>query len=122
MSIMICMQDRSVVNLGDCVHIWQTVSKTMTPNGYSMENPMAAVPMTHPGEHLAEILEDLGISVNKFARAMGIEAGRLDAIVETRDPITADVAVRIGRVLDMTPEFWLGLQLDYDLEMAQDIV
>ena len=120
MSIMICMQDRSVVNLGDCVRIWQTVSKMMTPNGYSMENPMVAVPMTHPGEHLAEILEDLGISVNEFARATGIDAGRLDAIAKTRDPITADVAVRIGKALDMTPEFWLSLQSDYDLEMLSE--
>ncbi len=81
---------------------------------------MAVVPMTHPGEYLAEILEDLGISVNEFAQATGIDAGRLDAIVETRDPITADVAVRIGKALDMTPEFWLSLQSDYDLEMASE--
>ena len=79
---------------------------------------MAAVPMTHPGEHLAEILEDLEINTTEFARLTGMDSERLSAIVKTHQPITADVAVRIGKALDMTPEFWLGLQSDYDLEMA----
>ena len=79
---------------------------------------MVAVPMTHPGEHLAEILEDLGLSTVEFAQATEIDEGRLSAIINTLEPITADVAVRIGRVLDMTPEFWLSLQSDYDLETA----
>ena len=77
---------------------------------------MADVPLEHPGEHLGEILEDLGLSATEFAQATGIEESRLVAIFETRAPITADVAVRIGRALDMTPEFWLSLQSDYDLE------
>ena len=83
---------------------------------------MAAVPMTHPGEHLAEILEDLDLSTVEFAGATGIDGGRLSAIINTLEPITADVAVRIGRALDMTPEFWLSLQSDYDLEVAGEAV
>lgn len=79
---------------------------------------MADVPMTHPGEHLAEILEDLGINRTEFARLTRIDTERLNAIVKTHQPITADAAVRIGKALDMTPEFWLSLQSDYDLEMA----
>ena len=78
------------------------------------------VPMIHPGEHLAEILEDLEMSASEFARATGIDPGRLNAIVKTLGPITADDAVRIGKALDMTPEFWLSLQSDYDLEMASE--
>ena len=81
---------------------------------------MADVPMSHPGEHLAEILEDLRISTAKFARASEIDEGRLSDILNTLEPITADVAVRIGKALDMTPEFWLSLQSDYDLEMASE--
>lgn len=76
--------------------------------------------MTHPGEHLTEILEDLEVSASEFARATRIDAGRLNAIVKTLEPIIADDAVRIGKTLDMTPEFWLSLQSDYDLEMASE--
>ena len=81
---------------------------------------MAAVPMIHPGEHLAEILEDLGVTVEEFAKATGMEEVRLIAIVKTLEPITAVAAVRIGKALDMTPEFWLGLQSDYDLEAVNE--
>ena len=81
---------------------------------------MADVPMSHPGEHLAEILEDLEMGTSKFARATGIDESRLSAILNTLEPITADVAVRIGKALDMTPEFWLSLQSDYDLEIASE--
>lgn len=81
---------------------------------------MADVPMSHPGEHLTEILEDLGLSTVEFAEATGIGESRLSAILNTLEPITADVAVRIGKALDMTPEFWLSLQTDYDLEVASE--
>ena len=81
---------------------------------------MADVPMSHPGEHLAEILEDIGLSVGEFSQATGIDESRLSAILKTLEPITADVAVRIGKALDMTPEFWLSLQTDYDLEAASE--
>lgn len=79
---------------------------------------MVYVPMTHPGEHLSEILEGLGFSVSEFAKATGIEARYLSSIVKSQEPITADAAVRIEKALDMTPEFWLSLQTDYDLEVA----
>ena len=44
----------------------------------------------------------------------------MNAIVKTLEPITADAAVKIGKALDMTPEFWLSLQSDYNLEMASE--
>ena len=83
---------------------------------------MADVPMSHPGENLAEILEDLGLSTVEFAEATRMGKSHLSAILKTLKPITADVAVRIGKALDMTPEFWLSLQSDYDLEMASESV
>ena len=82
---------------------------------------MPDVPATHPGEHLQEILDDLDISVSAFAERMGLDSNRIKAIVETREPITADVAVRIGQALDMTPEFWLRLQLRYDVEEQSEM-
>ena len=81
---------------------------------------MPDISATHPGEHLGEILDDLNISVPAFAKMLGLDASCMEGIVETRAPITADVAVRIGLALDMTPEFWLRLQLRYDIEAESE--
>ena len=77
-----------------------------------------AVPI-HPGEHLAEILEELGISRYRLAKAIGVPPIRINDIVHCRRSITADTALRIGKALGMTPEFWLNLQRMYDLDLAR---
>ena len=74
----------------------------------------------HPGEHLSEILEELGISQYLLAKAMGVPAVRVNEIVHCRRGITADTALRIGRVLGMTPEFWMNPQQMYDLNVARE--
>ena len=74
----------------------------------------------HPGEHLAEILEELGISQYRLAKAMGVPAVRVNEIVHCRRGITADTALRVGRVLGMTPEFWMNLQQMYDLDCGRN--
>ena len=73
----------------------------------------------HPGEHLAEILEELGISRYRLAKAIGVPPIRINDIVHCRRSITADTALRIGKALGMTPEFWLNLQRMYDLDLAR---
>lgn len=73
----------------------------------------------HPGEHLAEMLDELGISQYRLAKAIGVPAVRINEIVHCRRGVTADTALRIGRALRMTPEFWLNLQRMYDLEVAR---
>lgn len=73
----------------------------------------------HPGEHLAEILEELGISQYRLAHAIRVPPVRISEIVHCRRSITADTALRIGQALGMTPEFWLNLQRMYDLELAR---
>ena len=73
----------------------------------------------HPGEHLAEILEELGISQYRLAKAIGAPPIRVNEIVRCKRAITADTALRIGRALGMTPEFWLNLQRMYDLDRAR---
>lgn len=73
----------------------------------------------HPGEHLAEILEELGITQYRLAKAIGVPSIRINEIVRRRRSITADTALRIGRALGMTPEFWLNLQRMYDLDVAR---
>ena len=80
---------------------------------------MTALTPIHPGEHLAEILEELGISQYRLAKAIGVPAIRISEIVRQRRSITADTALRVGTALGMTPEFWLNLQKMYDLEIAR---
>ncbi len=73
----------------------------------------------HPGEHLAEILDELGISQYRLAKAIGVPPVRINEIVHRRRSITADTALRIGQALSMSPEFWLNLQRMYDLDVAR---
>ena len=73
----------------------------------------------HPGEHLAEMLEELGISQYRLAKAIGVPPIRINDIVHCRRAVTADTALRIGQVLSMTPEFWLNLQRMHDLDIAR---
>lgn len=73
----------------------------------------------HPGEHLAEYLDELGISQYRLATATGVPPRRINEIVHGRRAITADTALRLGQALRMTPEFWLNLQRIYDLDRAR---
>jgi len=74
----------------------------------------------HPGEILREeFLTPLGISINRLARAIGVSPARVSDIVNGRLGISADTALRLGRLLDVSPELWAGLQSDYDLRVAR---
>ena len=73
----------------------------------------------HPGEHLADILRELGVSRRRLAEAVGMPTARISQIVRGRRPFTADAALRIGQALRMTPEFWFNLQRMHDLEVAR---
>ena len=73
-------------------------------------------PPTHPGEMLLEeFLKPLGISQSAFAVRLGVSFPRLNEIVRGRRAVTPDTALRLARVLGMPADFWLGLQLDWDL-------
>jgi addiction module HigA family antidote len=74
----------------------------------------------HPGETILEdVIKPLGMSVNQLAKALGITATRLNDVVRGRRGITADTALRLARYLGNSAEFWLGLQLEYDLRLAR---
>ena len=73
----------------------------------------------HPGEHLAEIMDELGITQNRLAKTIGVPPVRINAIIKHRRSITADTALRIGRALGTTPEYWLNLQRMYVLDVAR---
>ena len=74
----------------------------------------------HPGEHLVEIMEELGITQYRLAKTVGVPQIRIHEIVHGRRSITADTALRIGKALRMTPDYWLNLQRMYDLDVARD--
>jgi addiction module HigA family antidote len=75
----------------------------------------------HPGEILLEeFMKPLGISQNRLGRALKVPPRRINEIVHGRRSVTADTALRLSRFLGTSPEFWLGLQADYDLDVAKD--
>jgi addiction module HigA family antidote len=81
------------------------------------------IPPLHPGEVLLEeFLLPMKISQNKLALAIRVPARRINEIVHGRRRITADTALRLARFFGTSAQFWLGLQLDYDLDIAQDEV
>lgn len=74
------------------------------------------VPPTHPGEMLLEeFLKPLDISQSAFAVRLGVSFPRLNEIVRGKRSVTPDTALRLAQVTEMSAEFWLGLQLDWDL-------
>ena len=73
-------------------------------------------PPTHPGEMLLEeFLKPLGISQSAFAVRLGVSFPRLNEIIRGKRAVTLDTALRLAQVLGMPADFWLGLQLDWDL-------
>ena len=77
----------------------------------------------HPGEILLkEFLEPLRLSQNRLALALGVPARRINEIVLGKRGITADTALRLARYFKMSPQFWLGLQMDYELDVAEDML
>lgn len=80
---------------------------------------MNKLPNIHPGEVLnEEFLDPMHISQNALARAMRVPPRRVNEIVHGQRSVSADTALRLAKVLGTTPQFWLGLQADYDLEEA----
>lgn len=75
----------------------------------------------HPGEVLLEeFLKPMGLSQNRLAIAIGVPARRINEIVLGKRRVSADTALRLGRYFEMSPQFWLGLQMDYDLDVEED--
>ena len=75
----------------------------------------------HPGEHLAEFLDELDISQYRLSKAIAVPPRRINEIVHGRRAITADTALRLGQAFGMTPDFWLNLQRIYDLDRARAV-
>ena len=79
------------------------------------------LPPIHPGEILfEEFLDPMGISQYRLAKDISVDPRRINEIVHGQRSITADTAFRLGRYFGMSPQFWLGLQMDYDLDVEED--
>jgi len=75
----------------------------------------------HPGEILLEeFLKPMGLSQNQLALSIGVSPRRINEIVLGKRRITANTALRLARYFGMSPQFWLGLQMDYDLDVTED--
>jgi antitoxin HigA-1 len=77
------------------------------------------LPPIHPGIFLKEILDELGMSQNAFAHAIGVSPMRISHIIKGSRPITAELAVLFGKAFGQTPTYWMNLQTSYDLKTVQ---
>ncbi len=78
-------------------------------------------PPTHPGEMLfEEFVKPLKLTQTELALRLGVSYPRLNEIIKGKRSVTPDTALRLSRVLGMSADFWLGLQMDFDLDTEID--
>ena len=85
----------------------------------SLERFNVARTAIHPGEHLAEQLEALGMSAAELARQLGVPTNRVTAILNAQRAVTGDTALRLAHFFGTDGRFWLNLQSIYDLRIAE---
>jgi antitoxin HigA-1 len=73
----------------------------------------------HPGEHLAEELQALGITAAELSRQIGVPVNRVTGIIHGQRGITADTALRLGHWFGTSPQFWMNLQQLYELRLTE---
>jgi len=78
------------------------------------------VPPVHPGAYLKELLVELKISQYRLARDLGVPAMRSSLVVNGKRPVTAELALRLGRYFGQNPRYWMNLQTRYDMDIAED--
>ena len=77
------------------------------------------LPAVHPGEFLGEILSEMNVSQAEFARGITMSPMRISHIINGTRPVTAELALLLGRAFDQSPQYWLNLQASYDLKNAE---
>lgn len=83
------------------------------------KSPTNGLPPIHPGEFLRETLDDMALTQAALADAIGVSPMRVSHVLKGDRPVTAELALRLGRALGQTPQYWLNLQSTYDLKVAQ---
>ena len=76
-------------------------------------------PPIHPGEILADEINELGISASDLARSLDVHKNRITEIINGKRGITADTALRLAQYFETSAEFWMNLQRNYELRLAQ---
>ena len=74
----------------------------------------------HPGVYLKELLSELKISQYRLAKELGVPAMRINLVVNRKRPVTAALALRLGRYFGQTPRYWMNLQSRFDIDVAED--
>ena len=76
----------------------------------------------HPGEHLADELQALGMSANELAKELGVPTNRITEIIRGKRGISGDTALRLGRWFGTGPDIWMNLQKNYELRLAAQAI
>lgn len=79
----------------------------------------AIIKPVHPGDYLRELLDDLDISARRLAQHIDVSPMRVSLLLRGQRPVTAELALRLERAFGMTAQYWLNLQAQYDLAIAQ---
>lgn len=77
------------------------------------------LPVYHVGDYLLDAMDDLGMNQTQFAKAVGVNTGRISEVIRGRHRLTAQTAVLIAKYLGNTPEHWLKLQSLWEIEQAK---
>ncbi len=75
--------------------------------------------LIHPGEHLADELQAMGLSANQLAKKLGLPTNRITEIIRGKRGISGDTALRLGRWFGTGPDIWMNLQKNYELRVAE---
>src|SRR6516162_6884851 len=114
-------QSCSIVLSGGGTDRWPGYSCAGRRGKPSMVRSMRDLPPIHPGEQLREeFMKPFGLTAYRLAKDIGVPVTRVQAIIAERRGISADTALRLARYFTTTPEFWLNLQRDYELETAAE--
>ncbi|MFZ5568954.1 MAG: HigA family addiction module antitoxin [Thermodesulfobacteriota bacterium] len=74
----------------------------------------------HPGMYLKELLDELHITQYRLAQDLGVPAMRINHVVHCKRPVTAELALRLGRYFNQNPRYWINLQSRYDMDVVED--
>jgi len=79
-----------------------------------------SIPPVHPGVYLKELINELALSQYRLAKEIGVPAMRINYVVNGKRPITAELALRLGRYFGQNPRYWQNLQSRYDMDIVED--
>jgi addiction module HigA family antidote len=84
--------------------------------------PTTRIAPVHPGVYLKELLEELDLSQYRLAQDIGVPAMRISHVIHAKRPVTAELALRLGRYFGQSPRYWLNLQSRFDMDTVEDML